>query len=275
MVLTRTAATVAPGAPSPRRRRRRIVALSAGLVVAVAGVAAGLALSGSGAPGPLPASAGLTEDRPLPASVLHAPLVDEQGRPITLSAFAGHVVVLVPFLTSCQEVCPLTTAALLQTERSVARAGLAATVSVVEVSLDPGRDVPSRLAAYARLTGARWPLLTGTPAAITAFWHELGISAERVPEGSPPGIDWQTGKPYAYDVDHADGFFLLGRDLRERFLTLSAPDISGAVLPGPLAAMLDAQGRQNEVHPAGGAWTVDQLVQGIGWLTGRTVAKAG
>lgn len=245
-----------------------------GLVVVVAGVATGLAVSGSSAPGPLPASAGLTENRPLPGPVLHAPLVDEHGRPTSLGAFAGHVVVLVPFLTSCQEVCPLTTAALLQAERSLARAGLTGRVSVVEVTLDPARDIPSRLAAYGALTGARWPLLTGTPATITAFWHELGIYAERVPEGSPPGIDWQTGKPYAYDVDHADGFFLLGRDLHERFLTLSAPDVRGAVLSRPLAAMLDAQGRQNEMHPAGGAWTVDELLQGIGWLTGRTVAKA-
>lgn len=244
------------------------------VAVAAAGVTAGLVLTGVGAPGPLPASAGITVDRPLPASVLQAPLVDEQGDPTTLAAYAGHVVVLVPFLTSCQEVCPLTTAALLEARRSADAAGLGRTVSIVEVSLDPARDVPSRLGAYASLTGARWPLLTGAPATVTAFWRALGIYAQKVPEGSPPGIDWQTGKPYTYDVDHTDGFFLLDRDLHERFLTLSAPDLRGAALPAPLAAMLDAQGRRNDMHPAGDAWTVDQLLQGIGWLAGRPVPKA-
>ena len=260
------------------RPRQGVRAAWVGAVIALlaAGVAAiAWSATGAGAPGPPPASVGLAENRALPASVLDAPLVDGNGRSASLASFAGRVVVLVPFLTSCQEVCPLTTGALLKVQRSLDTAGLGPRVAVVEVTVDPGRDVPGRLAAYSRLTGVRWPLLTGAPATLAALWHALGIYAEQVPEGSPPGVDWQTGKPYAYDVDHSDGFIVLDARAHERFVTAAAPDVRGVHLPRALAAMLDAQGRLNRAHPGGGAWTVPQALQAVGWLIGRPVAPVG
>lgn len=273
MVLTAPPAT--GSSPGSKRRGigRLLVLFTLGAAGAVAAAFVGGSLARHG-PAPLPASAGITEDHLLPPSVLHAPLVDEQGRPTTLESLRGRIVVLVPFLTSCQEVCPLTTAALLEAERSLTRAHMSGRVAIVEVSLDPGRDVPSRLAAYAGLTGATWPLLTGTPAVLHEFWHALGVYVQQVPEAAPPGFDWQTGMPYTYDVDHTDGFFLLGTDLHERFLTVSAPDVRGATIPAALRAMLDAEGLDNLHHPKSSSWTVAQLLQGIGWLTGRAVPEA-
>ncbi|MHB8330088.1 MAG: SCO family protein, partial [Acidimicrobiales bacterium] len=227
MVLTNAPAIPASGAGAPRRHRGVRWALSGALVLfAVAGALGGLRLSDGGPP-PLPASVGITEDRALPPSVLGAPLVDEHGTPTSLAGFRGRIVVLTPFLTSCQETCPLTTGALLAMQRDVAAAGLARRVVFVEASVDPVRDVPSRLAAYARATGANWPLLTGTPVAMATLWHAFGVYYQQVPEGSPPGTDWQTGAPYAYDVDHSDGFVLLGPDLHERFVTAAAADLRG------------------------------------------------
>ena len=49
-------------------------------------------------------------DRAVPASILDATFTDQDGRPVTLRAFADKAVFLVPFLTSCQEECPVTTA---------------------------------------------------------------------------------------------------------------------------------------------------------------------
>lgn len=276
MVLTETAETGSPprSPGAGRGRMRRWAVVLAVAVVVVGGALVSWRVLGGGAPGPLPASAGITEDHSVPVSVRTAPLVDEQGRPTTLATFAGRIVVLVPFLTSCQEVCPLTTAALLRVQQSLAEAGVGRQVAIVEVTLDPERDTPSRLAAYGRLTGAHWSLVTGSPSTIDAFWHSLGVYAQRVPEGTPAGIDWQTGRPYTYDIDHSDGFFLLDPHQRERFLTLSAPDVRSTPLPPALRSMLDDQGRQNLLHPEATSWTVGQMLQGIGWLAGRSIPQA-
>ncbi|HUE25652.1 MAG TPA: SCO family protein [Solirubrobacteraceae bacterium] len=56
-------------------------------------------------------------------------------------------------------------------EHSLATDGLAHKVAIIEVTVDPGRDTPERMAAYAKLTGVSWPLLTAAPATIAALWH--------------------------------------------------------------------------------------------------------
>ena len=141
------------------------------------------------------------------------PLENQQGLPVTLNQLKGRVVLLVPFLTSCQEECPITTAALLAVHRTIVSERLSKKVAILEITVDPGRDTPQRMTAYARLTESNWPLLTGSPAVLATLWHYFGIYYQKVPEGSPPGIDWETHLPYTYDVDHSDGFVLLDSGL--------------------------------------------------------------
>ena len=88
------------------------------------------------------------------------PLVDKQGRTVSLASFHGRVVVLAPTLTLCSEVCPITSGAFIRMEAAVRKAGLGSRVAFVEVTVDPERDTPSRLRAYERLTGVDWTLLT-------------------------------------------------------------------------------------------------------------------
>ncbi len=213
----------------PSHRRGRSVSLVV-VVVLVVAVVVGLLVTGSGsAPGPLPSRVGITENLAVPTSVLAIPLVNQHGQTTSLGAFRGKIVVLTSFLTSCQETCPLTTGAFLDMQRDLAAAGLAGKVTFIEASVDPGRDVPSRLAAYARVTGSTWPLLTGTPSNLAALWHYFGIYYKKVAEGSPPGIDWQTGKPYTYDVNHSDGFIVFDQKLHERFVTHETPFRGGPI----------------------------------------------
>jgi cytochrome oxidase Cu insertion factor (SCO1/SenC/PrrC family) len=160
-------------------------------------------------------------------------------------------------------------------QQAVRAAGLAGAVVFAEVSVDPGRDTPARLAAYAHLTGASWPLLTGTPADLGALWHHFGVYAQEVPEGSPPGIDWQSGAPYAYDVDHSDGFIVLDARQHERFVTAAAPDVRGQHLGRPLTSMLSDQGRHDLGAPAANSWTVADGLQAVGWVAGRRIAPVG
>jgi cytochrome oxidase Cu insertion factor (SCO1/SenC/PrrC family) len=260
-------------APENRSRRRRALVLVAAVVVVAAAVVGAMATQGTGAPGPPPSSLGITENLAVPASVLDIPLMNEHGQTTSLGAFRGKIVVLTSFLTSCQETCPLTTGAFLDMQRDLVAAGLANKVVFIEASVDPGRDVPERLAAYAHVTGANWPLLTGTPANLAAMWHYFGIYYQKVKEGTPPGIDWQTGKPYTYDVNHSDGFIVFDQKMHERFVTGAAPNLGGHKLQGSLQDMLDAQGFRNLEHPASDAWTIPEGLQAIGWVAGRTIPQ--
>jgi cytochrome oxidase Cu insertion factor (SCO1/SenC/PrrC family) len=259
--------------PEQRSRRRLVLVVAAVVVVVVAAVAGVVAAQGTSAPGPLPSHLGITENLAVPTSVLDIPLINEHGQTTSLGAFRGKIVVLTSFLTSCQETCPLTTGAFLDMQRDLAAAGLAKKVVFIEASVDPGRDVPERLAAYAHVTGATWPLLTGTPANLAAMWHYFGIYYQKVKEGTPPGIDWQTGKPYTYDVNHSDGFIVFNQKMHERFVTGAAPNLGSHKLQGSLQDMLDAQGFKNLQHPAKDAWTIPEGLQAIGWIAGRTIPQ--
>lgn len=172
-------------------------------------------------------------------------------------------VFLVLFLTSCEEECPITTGALIAIEHFIRSDGLAHKVAIVEVTVDPGRDTPERMAAYARLTGICWPLLAAAPPRLRCS-GTFGIYYQDVPEASPPGIDWQTRTPYTYDVNHSDGFILLKSRLHERFV--AAGMVHGAPLSPALRHLLDAQGRSDLAHPGGGSWTILQARDAIGWL---------
>ncbi|HEY3942054.1 MAG TPA: SCO family protein [Acidimicrobiales bacterium] len=255
--------------PRSRWGRRHVVprALLSAFVLLGLGLVGEAGGAGASTPSAPPASIGVTEHRTVPAAITDLAFQDQDGRTVTLDQFRGKVVLLAPFLTSCQEECPITTGALLEMAKSIARDGLAHQVALIEVTVDPGRDTPARLAAYARWTGSDWPLLTGTGATIAQLWRYFGVYYQTVPEGSPPGIDWETHQPYTYDVDHSDGFFLLDQRLRERFF--AGGMVKVGKLPPRLQHLLDREGRSNLKDPGGGHWTVAQGLDAIGWVLGR------
>jgi len=251
--------------------RRLAVLLSATIIV---GLAAwyGVAAAHDGAPGPPSSSIGVLLDRPLPVTIASLPLLDQTGHQVTLSQYRGRAVLLAPFLTSCQEECPITTGALLEVQQAIVAAGLANKVVILEATVDPGRDSPERMAAFARLTGSDWPLLTSSSANLAVLWHYFSVYYQKVPEGSPPGIDWQTHEPYTYDVNHTDGFVLLDADMRERFIAGGMTRIGS--IDAKLRGLLDAQGQADLRNPGGGTWTVTDALNAIGWVLGRTIPPA-
>jgi protein SCO1/2 len=224
---------------------------------------------GAGTPPAPSPSIGVVQDHPVPSVIAHLRLRDQAGNTVTLAQFRGRAVFLVPFLTSCQEECPITTGALLEMARSIAEDGLLRKVVIVEATVDPGRDAPVRLAAYAKLTGSDWPLLTGTRSTIARLWHYFGVYYQQVPEGSPPGTDWETHQPYTYDVDHSDGFILLDAHQHERFIAGGMARVGN--IPLRLRGLLDREGESNLRHPGGGSWTVSESLDAIGWVLGRLV----
>jgi protein SCO1/2 len=250
---------------------RKMIRLATALacVLLIASLAAWYA-SRTNTPDPPSPSIGNVLNRPVPRTIADLPFEDQTGHPVTLRQFLGRTVLLAPFLTSCQEECPITTGALLLMKQSLVQAGLSKKVVIVEVTVDPGRDNPDRMAAFARLTGSTWPLLTGSSATIAALWHYFGIWYQEVPEGSPPGINWQTHLPYTYDVDHSDGFILLNSRLHERFIGGGMVQIGS--LPANLRGLLDSQGKADLRSAGGGSWNVTDGLNAIGWLLGRSVA---
>lgn len=225
-----------------------------GLAIVVAGgLATGLAVAFGGGKAP-PRLTGIALDRATPG----VSLLDERGRPTSLRAFRGRVVVLAPSLTYCHEVCPITTGALMQVERTVRQAGLSDRVEVLEVSVDPWRDSPARLRAYRRATGVSFRLLTGSQAHLSLFWHAFGVGF------------YPLGKGKTFDVAHTDGVFFIDGNGRLRIVAVGMPDTGGR-LAAPLERLLGPKGLRNLRHPLPG-WTVAQALDDLSRLLGRPVS---
>jgi cytochrome oxidase Cu insertion factor (SCO1/SenC/PrrC family) len=245
---------------------RRAAALA--LVLALGAV---VASCGSSAPPAPPPSQGLVFNEPTPQ---HVPLTNQDGQAVSLASLRGKVVVLAPFLTLCQDECPLVTGAFISLQRDVQDAGLGRKVVFVETTVDPGRDTVPRLAAYAQEFGADWDLWTGTAADLATFWKAFHVTYQIVAEAQPAHIDWYTGLPLTYDVVHTDGYILIDPQGRERFVDASAPNLHGK-LGSKLQSLLNAGGVYGLHHPEGPDWTVNDALAAISWLLGVTVPAAG
>ena len=93
---------------------------------------------------------------PLP----NAKLVTEAGQRLQLDALKGNVVVYDFIFTNCAGTCPMMTAAM---RRVTAKVDRNAPVRFVSISVDPKRDTPPVLQAYASKVrnDPRWTFLTG------------------------------------------------------------------------------------------------------------------
>ena len=253
-------------------RRLRIFAIAGtvlvlALLVALSLIARlGLKQSASAnVPAPLAIGTELQRPRPVPA----VSLVDEQGKPFSLSQWRGKWVILAPSMTLCHEVCPMTTAVLTQMADEVRAAGLSRQVVVAEATVDPWRDTPSRLRAYRKLTGLKFAMLTGPQAQIARLWKFFGVYYHRVPQDKPPDIDWLTHKPETFDVDHTDAVFFLDPAGQERIANEGMPEVSGRLTP-VLHALLNDAGRHNLAHPQL-PWTAAEALDDLYFLMNRNV----
>jgi protein SCO1/2 len=251
--------------------RRRLAPASVGTALAIAALITTACGGSPGTPGPPSAYLGTVLDKPVPSGIADLPLTTDAGQPTSLAAWRGQVVVLADFLTLCQETCPLTTGNLLRMDRAVSAAGLGGRVRFAELTVDPGRDTPSRLRAYRKLIGApaNWLLLTARPAVIEQLWRFFGVWYQRVGENRPPGTDWLTGRPLTYDVNHEDALLYLDAAGRLRFVVTGSPRASAASVAPALRRFLNAGGRANLSHPDASTWTAADALSPIAWLTKR------
>jgi protein SCO1/2 len=119
-----------------------------------------------------------------PISAPDFTLVDESGRPVSVSAQRGHWLVVTFLYTQCPDVCPLIAA---QVNRAIGtNAGRKARLRVIAVSVDPARDTPAAVKGYAathRLApGFRWAI--GSRAQLARVWRAYHVAVQPGPRGT-------------------------------------------------------------------------------------------
>jgi protein SCO1 len=136
-------------------------------------------------------------------------LVDQYAQPVSLASLKGKPVLFDFFYTTCPGPCLMLTARM----RSIAAKlgdALGSKVSFVSVTVDPERDTPAQLLAYAKEQRANrkgWVFLTGTPTQIDQVMARFKLVRQHEPDGS---------------VDHVLEFFLVGPDGRLRYQYLAS-----------------------------------------------------
>ena len=255
------------------RRTRLVVTVAVGALAAVVLVLSVVAAtrydhrtaSAAAVPAPLAIGTELQRPRAVPAVAL----VDQSGAPASFSRWRRKWVVLASSLTLCHEVCPMTTAALTELTGQLRAAGLSRQVAVVEATVDPWRDSPARLRAYQRLSGAHFTMLTGSYAQIHRLWKFFGVDFVRVPQAKPADIDWMTGKPETFDVDHTDAVFIVDPAGQELIADEGMPQVGGA-LPRSLHKLLNEHGLLNLAHPQF-PWTANELIEDLYFAMNRNI----
>jgi protein SCO1/2 len=166
---------------TPIARRCRI--LRAICVAATASIAIVFALSAS-ADTSTPAQPALTAPA-TPGRVDYLPplnLIDQFGKPVSLSSFKGKPVLVGFIHTSCKGICELMTAKMKQVAQTLG-AQFNSSVAMVSITTDPNEDNPAQLLKYAKAQGVDaegFTFLTGKTAQI-----ERLLALFDVPEDGP------------------------------------------------------------------------------------------
>jgi len=134
-----------------------------------------------------------------------AALIDQNGRPYRIADQHGKEVVLFFGYAHCPDICPTTLARLVQAHRLLGSA--ARDVEVAFITVDPERDTVATLKRYVGLFDPHFYGLTGSHAALDAFYAAYHVWHQKLPNhGSAAG----------YLMAHSSSIYMLDRngDLR-------------------------------------------------------------
>lgn len=106
------------------------------------------------------------------------PLTTHHGKPVRFfdDLIKGRVVAINFIYTTCTDACPMETARMIEVQKLLSDR-LGKDVFFYSITIDPERDTPERLAAYAASwkVGDGWTFLTGKEADITLLRKKLGV----------------------------------------------------------------------------------------------------
>ena len=134
-------------------------------------------------------------------------LPDADGKPRTLDEFKGKVTVVFFGYTHCPDVCPTTMVELAAIKKALGPDG--ERVQPIFVSVDPERDTPAMLKAYAANFGADFLALRGNPEETQAAAKHFKVFYSKVPGATPE----------TYTVDHTAGSYVFDKQGRVRLFT--------------------------------------------------------
>ena len=200
----------------PRRSRAESLyrfrwAIWLGVLLIGAGIGTTLALtrsSGKAVPQAPPPDKGFT----WAAGAKRAPnfrLADENGRPVSLSRFQGHPVLVTFIDPLCRNMCPLEAKALTSAVGSLPAAQRPAIVAVSVNRWGDGRQTLLRDASKWRLPPA-WHWAIGKPAALDAAWRSYGIGVR--------DDKTRVGGVTIHNISHTEATFVVDRQGYQRVL---------------------------------------------------------
>ena len=131
----------------------------------------------------------------IPRAVSDFQLMDSDGRPFTAQNLQGKPSLVFFGFTHCPDVCPTTLVKLAQVKKTTAQL---AGMQVLFITVDPQRDTPQAVGAYAHGFDPSFIGLTGNQANIDAVTKAFAVAAVRV---DLPGGD--------YTMDHSAAIFLV------------------------------------------------------------------
>lgn len=267
-------------------KRRFFAVLAAGLgTLVLVGASSGAATS---FPQP-PSKVGVATTTALPKAVRQAKFVDQNGTNETLGALKGKTVFVVPLLTLCGDTCPFTSGNLLQLQSTI-NAAKAKNIEVIAIDIDPYRDNVARILAYSKLIGANFQIWTesgptttpyitdrefasknpigkgDTNANLTTVEKFLGWTVHVVPQSAPAPNDWMAPHDLlSYDIDHSDGFWIIGANQAVRFASGDYPAFTGT-LSKVLSTFMGYKSNIYKSPAYKGGWTPSMAVQALEWV---------
>ena len=157
-------------------------------------------------------------------------LADGAGTPRALEDFRGQVLVVFFGFTSCPDVCPTTLSRLKMVRSAMGADGERLQVALVTV--DPERDTPEKVAAYARSFDPSFIGLRPEPAALDSVLQAFHAIAIKVP---PEGADEGAIARGEYTVDHSGTLYVYDRANRLRLI--AQPDFDVQKLAADLSRL--------------------------------------
>ncbi len=146
-------------------------------------------------------------------------LTDHMERPVNSEELRGKIVVADFFYTHCQDICPLLSARMKALQERLRQEKLLGNqVHLLSFTVDPARDTPAVLRAYAeryQADSSAWRFLTGpeeTVGPLIVEGFHLGVEALPPPTASAP----EHKSSQDYEVMHSGRFVLIDRQGRIR-----------------------------------------------------------
>jgi len=155
----------------------------------------------------------------------NVPVIDQNGHTMNFydDVIKGKISVISFIYTSCQDICPLTTARMAQLEDKLDGA-VGRDLFFISMSVDPERDTPEKMKAFADAFGAGpgWLFLTGKMEDIRAINYKLGDRSDRslsqhrnqIVLGNDATGDWQRASVF----DDLDSLVISIRQMNPKWL---------------------------------------------------------